>query len=282
MPLINTISDFNKYVTVSSDFDQAKFLKYTTMAERNIIKIIGQTKYDEIVSDLPTDPTRILLCEYAANMGLSYALPSFVLNITNMGVFTNATTDSQRAEWWQMKDLNRSLLKFAFNALDDALNEIGIENSEIFDGLFITTLAQFEKVFSLGSSSQTFLSLIPFIREVQNMYLLPTLGNCRDYEFSDDQLEIIRAAVANLALSHAATSGGFSLELNAVILRIEVMPWEKIEKLEQNALTQFKEARFNIGMGYLSQLSKILKTLPCYQTREISSEIEKLDSGLYL
>src|SRR5690606_20544435 len=192
MPLITTLSEFNKYVTVSSDFDDAKFLKYTSKAERNIIKLIGQEKYDEIVERDVADETRQLLCEYSANMGLSYALPAFVLNITTLGVFTNATSDSQRAEWWQMKDLNRSLLKFAFTAMDDALQIIGIENSELLNGLFVSTVQQFEYAFSIQNSSQTFLSMIPFLREVQDMYLNATLGDCANHSFDDDQLKTIR------------------------------------------------------------------------------------------
>lgn len=282
MPLITTLSEFNKYVTVSSDFDNAKFLKYTSMAERNIIKMIGHVKYDEIVSAAPTVESRKLLCEYSANMGLSYALPAFVLNITTLGVFTNATSDSQRAEWWQIKDLNRSLLKFAFAALDDALQIIGIENAANFDELFVSTLPQFERVFSLGGSSQTFLSLIPFMREVQDMYLNATLGDCASYSFDENQLKTIRAAVVNLALSQAAVSGSFSLESNSIVLRIEVMPWEKVEKIEQAALEKFKAARYNVGMGYLNQVLKFVKTLPCYQAKDFSSEIEKKASGLYL
>lgn len=282
MPLINTLSDFNKYVTVSSDFENAKFLKYTSMAERNVIKLIGKTKYDEIVLEDETNETRRLLCEYSANMGLSYALPAFVLNITPMGVFTNATTDSQRAEWWQMKDLNRSLLKFAFTALDDALEIIGIDNAANFDGLFVKSREQFERVYSLGGSAQTFLSLIPFMREVQDMYLKSTLGDCAAYSFDENQLKTIRAAVVNLALSQAAISGSFSLETNAVLLRFEVLPWEKIEKVEQTVLENFKAARYDVGMGYLNQVLKFVKELPCYQEREIESGIEKKDSGLFL
>lgn len=282
MPLITTLEQFNQHVTVASDFHNEKFLKYTKKAEKNIIKLIGKMKYDEIV-DLPdNDEKKDLLREYSANMGLSYALPAFVLNITTYGVFTNSTSDSQRAEWWQMKDLNRMLLKFAFTSLDDALQLIGVENTIDFNGLFVTTLKQFESSFSLGGSTQTFLSLIPFMREVQDQFLKSVLGDCWDYEFSEDQLKIIRAAIVNMALSKAATSGSFSIESNSMILRIEVLPWEKVEKIEQTALERFKQDRYNIGMGYMNQILKFVKELPCYQHREFISHIEKKASGLYL
>lgn len=282
MSLITTLSEFNQFVTVSSDFDDEKFLKYTKKAERNIVKLIGKTKFQEIESLDTSDETRQLLCEYTANMGLSYALPAFVLNITNMGVFTNATTDSQRAEWWQMKDLNRSLLKFAFDALDEALERIGLNQISIFNELFVNSIAKFEKVFSIQNSTQTFLSLVPFMREVQHQYIHPLLGECLAEHFTDEQRQAIRSAIVNLALSKAAVSGSFSLEANAMILRVEVMPWEKIEKLEQSTLDRFREDRYNVGMGYLNQLAKLLKDLPCYQPAKLNSEIRKLNSGLYI
>ena len=282
MALINTLLEFNKYVTVSSDFDEAKFLKYTQKAEQNIIRLIGFHEYDKIVKKSKRSRTRKLLCEYSANMGLSYALPSFVLNITTAGVFTNATTDSQRAEWWQMKDLNRSLLKFAFSSLDDALHKIGIDKVTQLSGLLISSLEEFELAYSISGSSQTFISLIPFIREVQDQYINNTLGNCYNYNFSDEQNRIIRAAIVNLALSKAATSGSFSVEANAIILRVEIMPWEKVEKIEQIALEKFREDRYNVGMGYLNSVLKFIKELPCYVESENQNKIEKYNSGLYL
>lgn len=282
MALINNISDFNKYVTVASDFDNDKLVKYAKKAERNIIKLIGKTKFDEIVNEDEDDEERLLLCEYVANMGLSYALPALVINITSFGTFTNKTTNSEPAAWWQIKDLNRSLLTFAFTALDDALQLIGIEDTEILKGLFVTSVSQFEQVFSISGSSQTFLSLLPFIREVQDQFLRATLGDCYDYSFTPEQKKLIRAAIINLALSRAATSGSFSVEANAFILRFEVLPWEKLEKIEQSALEAFKTDRYNVGMGYLNQVLKFVKDLPCYVPKSYTSEIERKKSGLYL
>lgn len=282
MALINNISNFNKYITVSSDFDLNKLLKYAKKAERKVIKIIGSTKFTEIEQKADTDETRILLCEYVANMGLYYGLSGFVLNVTSYGVFTNATSDAVRAEWWQVRDLKRDLAQFAFSALDDALNEIGIDNNNILEGLWVTTVAQFDRVYNINGSSQTFLSLIPFMREIQDQFIAGTLGDCAGYSFSDEQKELIRAAIVNLTISRAATSGAFSIEGNAVVLRIEVLPWEKVEKVEQAAIQRFQTDRYNVGMGYLNKVLAFVKELPCYEKREFKSDIEKLKSGLYL
>lgn len=282
MKLINSIEDLNKHVVVASDFYQDKLLIFTNRVEREFKKSIGEAKYESIVSSDEDDDLRIIACSFVANKGLSLALPSLVLNITSAGVFTNATTDSQRAEWWQMKDLNRSLLKASFEALDEVYSEIGIDKIADVNDLYVKNLKQFEHVYSLGGSAQTFMSLIPFMREVQEQYIYNTLQNCIAHEFNDYQLKIIRAAIVNLALSKAATSGSFSIESNAMLLRFEVMPWEKVEKLEQQTLTNFKEDRFNIGMGYLHKVSQFIKDLPCYEKKEYQSDIQKLKSGLYL
>lgn len=280
MGLINNIAEFNEHVTVASDFDDNKLLKYAKRAERNIIKLIGKTAFESIV---PDSEEEFLLKDYVANMGLSYALPALVLNITSYGTFTNNTTDSQRAEWWQIKDLNRSLLKFAFTSLDDALDIIGIEHNQNLSDLFVTNVQQFNHVFSINESAQTFISLIPFLREVQDQYLRATLGDCYDFdEFTDEQKKIIRAAIINLALSKAAVSGSFSIESNVFLLRIEVMPWEKVEKVEQKALERFQTDRYNVGMGYLNQVLRFVKKLPCYVDKAYTNKIERKNSGLYL
>lgn len=279
MSLIENIAEFNEHVTVASDFEGDKLLKYSKRAERNIIKIIGKQAFEEIEKDSEEE---YLLKDYVANMGLSMALPALVLNITSYGTFTNRTSDSQQAEWWQIKDLNRSLLRFAFTSLDDALQIIGIENNEILKGLFVTSVLQFEKVFSIDQSSQTFLSMVPFIREVQNQYLKATLKSCFDYSFSEEQKEIIRAAIVNLALCKAALSGSFSIESSSFILRFEVLPWEKVEKVEQASLERFKDERYKVGMGYLNEVLKFIKDLPCYEQKSFQSDIERRKSGLFL
>lgn len=282
MALIENINEFNKYITVSSGFDLEKLLKYAKKAERKIIQIIGQEKFNEIENAPTVDETRILLCEYSANMGLYYGLSGFVLNITSYGVFTNNTSDSVQAEWWQVRDLKRDLIQFAFSSLDEALNIIGIDDNNITDGLWVSTVKQFDRVFNINGSSQTFLSLIPFMREVQDQFISATLGDCADYNFTDKQKELIRAAIVNLTIARAATSGAFSIEGNAVVLRIEVLPWEKVEKIEQTAIEKFQTDRFNVGMGYLNKVLSFVKELPCYSQKNFKSDIEKLKSGLYL
>lgn len=282
MALIDNISDFNKFVTVSSDFDSSKLLKYAQKAERKVIRMIGKSKFTEIENAPFEDETRQLLCEYVANQGLYLGLSGFVLNITGFGVFTNATSDAVRAEWWQVRDLKRDLAQFSFTALDEALELIGVENNDLLKDLWVTSTAQFNKVYNINNSTQTFLALLPFIREAQDEFLSSTLGNCANHSFTEAQKELIRAALVNLAVSKAATSGAFSFDSNAMLLRIEVLPWEKVEKIEQSAIEKFQSDRFNIAMGYLNQISKLVKELPCYQPTPIKSEILKKDSGLFL
>lgn len=282
MALINTLQEFRNYVTVASNLLDEKFDKYTKQADRDLIRILGKDKFDEIVA-LPTDnEVRIFLCEYSANKGLSYALPSLVLNITNFGVFTTEVSEGKPAHWSQIKDLNRTLLLFAFNALDDAIKEVGVENIISLKGLFIKSLSEFEDFFSLAGSSQTFLSLVPLMREVQEQYIRAAIGDCYYYQFTDEQLKPIQGAIANLTVAKASVSGSFTIEPKGFLLRFEVLPWEKVEKTQQGVLEKFNEDRTAISMGYLNQIAKVLKSLPCYQPKEIESTIVRKKSGLYL
>lgn len=282
MALINNIAEFNTYVSVASNLLNDKFLKYTKKAERDLVNLMGKEKFEEIEESNTDDPARELLCEYSANMGLSYALPAFVLNITNFGVFTNQVDEGQRAEWHQVKDLNRSLLKFAFNSLDDAIQLVGVEFFAKFDGLFIRSLDQFEHFYPLSGSSQTFISLIPFMREAQEQYLRSALGSCFDADFDDRMLSDIRGAVANYAVAKAALSGSFKVESSGFLLRFEVLPWEKVEKVEQSMLEKFNIDRMSVATGYLNRAMKSLKDLPCFEVKPSSSGIERRKSGLYL
>lgn len=282
MALINTIAELNQYVTVSSNFDDENILKFTKKAERNLSKIIGKDKLEEIIGRAKDDEVRELLCEYSANLGLSYAMPNLVINITNFGVFTNLASKAEKAEWWQLKDLNRNLLAFSFTALDDAISLIGVDSIAMAEGVFVETLSQFERYFSIKNSAQTFMSLIPFLREAQAQYLIPTLGKCASFPFTDAQLDDIRAAMVNIALSKAATSGAFSVEAHAFVLRFEVLPWEKVEKLEMSVLENFTNERYGIGMGFLTRVSHFVKDLPCFESRVIQPDIERKCSGLYL
>lgn len=282
MALIKDITEFNKHVSVASNLLDQSFLKYTKIAERDLKKLIGKEKFDEIEALDPDDETRELLATYSANMGLSYGIPAMTLNVTNFGVFTTVVSEGQTAQWHQIKDLNRNLLKFAFNALDDAIQLIGVEHIAKLDGLFITSVSQFEEFYSLNGSAQTFLSLIPFMRESQEQFLRATLGDCYDHKFNEDQLKKIRGAVANFAVAKAAISGSFSIESNGFLLRFEVLPWEKVEQVQQSRLEKFHQDRMDIAMGYLNGVLEFLKALPCYQAPESVSEITRKNSGLFL
>src|SRR5690606_18560509 len=113
-------------------------------------------------------------------------------------------------------------------------------------------------------------------------YLRATLGNCYGYNFPSEQLKAIQGAIANFAVAKAATSGSFRIESGSFVLRFEVLPWEKVEKVEQSRLEKFTADRMAIANGYLNRVLKFVKTLPCYQEPENHSKIIQKKSGLYL
>ena len=236
------------FIYKSINFDNLK--SYVTFAQRDIIKIIGDDVFhvawihylsdhfhtrndefpewdvlDELVSHIQY-PTAVL--------AYRKYVPSADLTHSDKGRQIFVSDQEKPAFEWQIEKDNENLLTLAHEAIDVLLEfldknidlrnagdgELTIpwRNSDAYKSikeLLIPNVAEFEKIFMIGGSRMTFLSLVPFIRRIQDneiascitldryneiheQYQNDTLSNGNRYI-----LDRIRPPLALLALSVA-------------------------------------------------------------------------------
>ncbi|UOX35313.1 hypothetical protein LXD69_07280 [Flavobacterium sediminilitoris] len=315
--LINTIEDLKKHIVVSASFDFKKVLPYTKRAERKyIISLIGREQYDSIIihpydedSDAPINLVKLLIAEAAAHFSLLLALPVINLQITNHGLKTTENKDASPADWKDVRDLKRSLIETANEALDSAF-EIMEENTAdfsewvasdhytIFKEGIVRHTKTFNDLFNIGNSRKTFLALKPYMTEVEERFILTMLGQCTlDFlkTSSTDSVvlrsqKLLQMAVVSFTISKAAVAGTFSVTQSSLVVSSEELPWERNKmELDEAKLERLRKDRENSGNEYLKKLKKIIVDNPtifvCYEDKTevgLANKIQKLKTGLAL
>ena len=316
MRLINNIADLKRHIIVAATFDFQKVLPFAKRVERKIIlDLIGQDQYDTIVvhpfsedSTAPINQVKELLEEAVANYSLFLAMPTINVLITNSGTKTVENKEATNADWKDKRDLNRSLLKTYNEALDDAF-QIMEENVDafqewrdsnyytIFKELVVSQTSIFNDHFSIQKNRPTFLALKPYIREVEDRYLKPMLG--------DETLALLRAkatnavilqaqdnaqkAVVALTVAKAAITGTFIFTESSFTVASDQLPWEKQSELSKQDRNDLKADRQKSGEEYLKELKRVIvenpTVFPAYQDKTekgISDKLIRKKSGLFL
>jgi hypothetical protein len=295
--LLENIGVLKKHLTMSPQFDFLKLGPFTKRAERKYIKsLIGSAQLSDIIEHVydenagtPIDEVKLLLEEAAAHYCLLIAIPFLELSISNLGFKKTTTTNSENADWKDMRDLKRYLLETANEAIDDAV-EIMEDNATDFNSwktsdLFtvfkkniIRHTREFQKSFDINNSRKTFLSLQAPMYEVEEQYLLPMLGQCTlDFikEVSIDEKvirvqELSRLAVGALTVAKVAITGKFLFTSTSFQVRTDELPWEKSKlELSADALENLRADRQNAGQEFLKKIKTIVVANPsvftCYQ-----------------
>ena len=292
-------SVLKKHLTLSPNFDFLKLGPFTKRAVRKYIKsLIGSGQLADLInhdsvegSDEPIDEVKLLIEEAASYYCLLIAIPFLELTINNLGFKKATTTNTDNADWKDMRDLKRYLLETANEALDDAM-EIMEDNASDFESwknsdLFtvfkkniIRHTKEFQRSFDISNSRKTFLSLQAPMLEVEEQYLLPMLGQCTlDFikAVSVDDIvirvqELTRLAVGALTVAKVAITGKFLFTSTSFQVRTDELPWEKSKlELTANALENLQADRQNAGEEYLKLIKSIIVQNPlvftCYEDK---------------
>lgn len=313
--LINTEADLKNQITVSATFDFKKVLPYVKRADRKyIIKSIGLDQYNEIIihtldpdSDNPIDQIKMLLQEASAHFAMALALPVINIQITNSGVRTTENEKSSPADWKDLRDLKRSVLETANEAMDQAFEIMEANESSfpdwvnsnqytVFKSGIVRHTSTFQNWFDIQNSRKTFMALKPYMSEVEEQYLMSFFGQCT-LDFikanSSDPIvqrvqELTQKAVVAFTISKAAVAGTFSVTQSSLVLQAEELPWERTKmELDEDKLERLRRDRETSGLEYLKKIKKILLENPtifnCYEDKKekgLSDKIKKLKSGL--
>lgn len=315
--LIDTIGKLQAHITVSGTFDFDLVLPYCKRAERKFI--VPEVFYDQYIvftehdlveeSNEPIDRVVLLLQEASANFGLLLAVPFLNLQITNYGLKTTKTTQSENADWKDIRDLKRYLLETANEALDDALQIMednatdfsDWKNSEVFTyfkSSLVRHTREFQEGFDICNNRKTFRSLKNYMKEVEEQYFLPMLGKptlnlIKEVSANETMIrvqELCRLGMVALTVAKVAVTGKFSFTATSFIIKTDELPWEK-SKIELTPENQenLRKDRQNAGQEYLKKIKKTILENPTLfpdyvddEEKPISTKIINKKSHLFL
>lgn len=305
--LINDVADLKRHIVVSANFDFGKVLPYAKRAERKIIiNLIGRDQYTEITDhvfvegdDAPINLVKELLEEAVANYALILALPTINVLVTNSGPRVSDTTASIPADWKDKRDLNRSLYKTFNEALDDAFQIMednvadfpdwrDSEFYTMFNELVVKETRVFNAFFNIQKNRQTFIALQPQMREVEEQYLRPMLGDLTLQLMKTASVnpivnraqELARMSLVALAVAKCAETGTFSFSDTSMIVSSEQMPWEKNMELSEEKLCRLQKSRQKAGEETLKLLKAQIVANPSAFPNYVDNPQKGIESRL--
>tara|TARA_R110002096_G_C14661308_1_gene728013 strand:+ start:15496 stop:16434 length:939 start_codon:yes stop_codon:yes gene_type:complete len=298
--LLKTIDDVKKYVSVSKNTKWESLEPYVLQADRKYIKnLVGDLIYDDYAATEPTDAKQKqvfeLLREASANLAWFIYLPLANVNVTDGGISVNSGEDYKAAEWWQIRDLRRSLLDAGLMALDEALkimeaNETDFitwtatESYTVFNELFVKKTETFDRWFSINTSRKTFLALRPAMLECYHQYFakvfnaatIATIKTGVD-DVQKQVLQFVQASLVNYTVSKVVHNGAFVLTSSGMYQQFDELPGYKQNPLSAEHLHTLKVDRLTAGEEYFKEAIRLIEAnadlFTDYETKATSTVV---------
>lgn len=280
--LIKTTEDLKKYASTAFNFTFENISPYVKMVERDHVKaVIGEDLYDAWSATAPTDPEPLkvyeLVREASANLALFIYTPIGSVNIGDNGILIATNSNSQPATWYQIRDLQRSLVNLGFSALDEALKILEANQSDfpewvssdaysVFKELVVPKTSDFDTYFNINKSRRTFMALRPYQLEVQNQiynWLDQTTFDQIIAAGSDKEkkaLELMQAAQVNHTVAKAAESTIFEFTPTGLFVRTLELPGEKTQAVDPEVLRNFVIKRQQAADEHLKLLRNLIES----------------------
>lgn len=282
MRLIDNTNQLQDYVAVSAQLDWELVAPYVEQAERkHILPLLGKEVFEQIATANTNEKKEIkkLFAGASANLGLLRALPVIAVKISNTGITVTDNDKTKQAEWWQQKDLRRTLQTYGYEAIDAGLIELETsdtfpdwkdsDNYTVFKELLVNTADKFNRWFNINRSRLTFLALKPFLLEVNEEKILPALG--------EETLTVVRteanatikkvsgylvAAMVAYTIVKVSNQSTFELTPSGLFYRWEELPGEKAKLVDANILRRIADEKETAGDEYMKKALKLIKANP--------------------
>ena len=283
--LVKDIETLKKNNLLSSDFKFETLQPFVRKQERKHIKsLLGPALYAAWVAVTPVEPTAKeafeLFQEASSNLAtLEYTKVGIV--VPGKSGFLIATgADNKPAEWWQIRDLRRSLLSSGMEAIDEALQLMEDNQDKFptwiesegfiqFQELFTRQTKEFQTHFNINNSRLTFQRLRPGLLKVENKFFESLLGSetvllikTGSTPEAKKALEICQAAQVSLCISEMAMEGAYNLTPAGFSISIEDIPGEKLTQLTEKDLYNLHRVKENDGIEHLRRLTDYLREKP--------------------
>jgi len=230
MPLFKQIAQIAKYIPISNTITNAQLPQQNTAEAEFIIPVLGQDLFEAMQTEansIPGSPSALLQKVWAALAFFVYYknAPYLYTRITESG-FKHVTNENvQGAYKHQYYDVQNHMLADGYLALEQLFVFL-LENkddyplwtgSEAYTRLnknLIKTGTQFTRLYNIYQPNRTFNALQPIMQEVEDMYIVPSIGRAffeylRDAPTPTDAekevIDLLRKSIANFTIARAVT-----------------------------------------------------------------------------
>lgn len=195
--LLRTIDEARKYVRLSKVSESSILPPIAETEQLHLLPLIGQALYDKLEADYEslvitpyTTAYQKLLqqCQqFIAPMAYASNLATYQTLITDSGIRTQETTNMAAAHAWEFNKLREDLYNRAAIAMELLLQFLYKNSGSLpewtasaeyttYNKLLIRTAADFDKHFKLYDQYRTFHHLRPLMQDVEELYIVPTIG----------------------------------------------------------------------------------------------------------
>lgn len=257
--MLENTQDLKKYVSVSEGFEFSEFEPYINKAQRTYLqKYVGKLYFDAITDEaehkvIKEEAQQLVDCAMA-NFGYYLFTPYASLSLDASGMYNHESESRSKITVWQLNDIRRDLLRAGHEAMDELLellekNATVFVNwhnsySTIYNELLVNSTSVFQKFYNISNSRQTFLSLQPAIRLVEDKLLKTTfcadlLKRLKASDLNEKELELkdlLQQAIVYGTVAKVCNEGIFELTATGIKMKFDALDYEKnvpVEKLEQ-------------------------------------------------
>lgn len=254
--MIKTKEDFKKYVPVAENFPFEEIQIYFPKAIRAFIKKYVGNLYKEL-EDIANDDLHKKIKEEAQDLldtavaNFSYYLYTPYVSVTmdSSGFFVVTNDKRSAITSMQLNDIRRELLRSGHEAMDELL-EVLEHNADVFtqwhnnystiyrDSLVYST-SEFNKVYNIFNSRQTFLSLKPSIlnieeKMVRSSFNIEFLESLKSTVTGTKKLikEHLQKAIIHGTVAKVCAEGVYSITPTSIVLKFDLLDYERKQVME--------------------------------------------------
>jgi hypothetical protein len=309
--IIKDTATLRKYLSVNGSVEYDNLAPYLKKAERTFLKpIIGVLQLAEFeVSEPLADPiinqALELAQEAVANYGYYLYAPIGVLQVTDSGFHVVSNENTQPASDKQFKELQRSFLTSAHEALDELLAHMELSADKfqqwfesdyytVYKDLLVNKTSVFNKYYHIFNSRQTFVAIRPniivvedqFIKPVVGVALLTALKENQTHEIRKQVKQLLQQSIVAFSIMKTVDNGMFILDAKGMHMRFDVLPYEKKMGVNTSGNNDFidrtKQNKRNEGEEYLKMALDVIdqhqSTFPEYTKKEAQDHISITDT----
>jgi hypothetical protein len=288
--ILESTADLKKYVSVADSFqfpDIEPFIKKA--ADQFTRPYVGELHVELKDEATGTDAdlknnARNHLRDALTNFAFFLYSPYEAVLQDSSGISVAKNQNQEPAAWWQLKDIRRERLLSGHRAMDfllvileqnpDKFSSFTEAYQTINKELLVNTTDVFDRYYKIHQSRQTFLALMPSMRQVEDQFihtflcaeLIAALKNQNPTGDVKTLKTLLQKAIVAFTVAKVAREGIFTIDATGIRLNYESMVSFNTKPVEsnftQNQVESLIKNQTNNGIQYLGMAKDLILANP--------------------